>query len=131
MRASCWQLRGRQWGASRLLFERAPLHGRRLLCSPYVIAETESNLVKFPSEVTTEWQKLKPTLLVVPDVFTNPRPVVFSPAKDRPVLMTALAWADVLLTLDRNDFKGLLGRTVYGLLVLTPGDFLRRTHIRS
>jgi len=28
---------------------------------------------------------------------------VFAPARDRPILFTASAWAEVLLTLDRRD----------------------------
>lgn len=31
----------------------------------------------------------------------------------------------MLLTLDRHDFRCLLGQTIYGLRVLTPGEFLR------
>jgi hypothetical protein len=49
-------------------------------------------------------------------------PVLF--AKDRPVLFTAAAWADVLLTLDTADFIALLGNSFYALHVLTPGMFL-------
>jgi hypothetical protein len=37
-----------------------------------------------------------------------------------------MAWADVLLTLDRGDFETLLGTSFYGLPILTPGAFLRR-----
>jgi hypothetical protein len=51
---------------------------------------------------------------------------VFTAAKDRPVLFSALAWSEVLLTLDRADFADLLGREFYGLPVLTPGAFLAR-----
>jgi len=51
---------------------------------------------------------------------------VFAPAKDRPVLFSALAWAEVLLTLDRGDFGALLGGSFYDLLILTPGMFLKR-----
>jgi hypothetical protein len=51
---------------------------------------------------------------------------VFGPAKDRPVLFTAAAWAEVLLTLDRGDFGAVMGAGFYGLLVLTPGHFLER-----
>jgi hypothetical protein len=47
-------------------------------------------------------------------------------AKDRPILFTAAAWADVLLTLDRHDFGNLLGGAFYGLVILNPGDFLKR-----
>ena len=46
-------------------------------------------------------------------------------AKDKPVLITALACADVLLTLDCRDFRTLLGQSVYDLRALTPGEFLR------
>jgi len=49
----------------------------------------------------------------------------FHTAKDKPVLISALACADVLLTLDRRDFGALLGQKVYGLQVVTPGGFLR------
>jgi hypothetical protein len=57
-------------------------------------------------------------------VWTSDRPAVFSIAKDRPVLFTAAAWADVLLTLDTADFLTLLGNRFYALRVLTPGMFL-------
>jgi hypothetical protein len=60
------------------------------------------------------------------DVFTLDRPVVFGPSKDRPVLFGALAWADVLLTLDRGDFGGLMDKPFYGLQILTPGMFLNQ-----
>lgn len=54
------------------------------------------------------------------DVLTVDRPAVFPVTKDRPILFSALAWADVLLTDDRGDFHELLGIRFYGLLVLTP-----------
>lgn len=47
-------------------------------------------------------------------------------AKDRPVLVAALTWADVLLTLDRADFIGLLGSACYGMPILLPSEFLAR-----
>jgi len=46
--------------------------------------------------------------------------------KDRPILFSALAWADVLLTLDKGDFGALLGGSFYDLLILKPGDFLQQ-----
>ncbi len=52
-------------------------------------------------------------------------PILFEASKDKPVLFTALACTDVLLTLDRRDFRELLGKTIYDLRVLTPGEFLR------
>jgi hypothetical protein len=51
---------------------------------------------------------------------------VFEPAKDRPILFSALAWADVLLTLDRADFGALMDSSFYGLRVLRPGVFLEQ-----
>jgi hypothetical protein len=60
------------------------------------------------------------------DVLTIDRAAIFEPAKDRPILFTALAWSQVLLTLDRGDFRAMLGGTFYGLSILTPGMFLER-----
>jgi hypothetical protein len=60
------------------------------------------------------------------DVLTLDRPVIFLAGKDRPILFGALAWADVLLTLDRGDFDSLLDGEFYGLLVLKPGAFIAR-----
>lgn len=45
---------------------------------------------------------------------------------DRPILFTALAWTQVLLTVDKADFADVLGGTFYGLHVLLPYDFLGR-----
>ena len=49
------------------------------------------------------------------DVLTLDRPAVFPVPKDRPVLFSALAWADVLLTLDEGDFGGFMDKPFYGL----------------
>ena len=56
------------------------------------------------------------------------RPSVFRAAKDRPILFSALAWADVLLTLDRSDFGELMVKPFYSLRVLRPGFFLEQEH---
>jgi hypothetical protein len=50
---------------------------------------------------------------------------VFATAKDRPILFSAPACADVLLTLVRGDLDP-LGGEFYGLAILTPGSFLQR-----
>ena len=75
--------------------------------------------------MTVELGASPSVLTVMPDVWTVDRPAVFGPAKDRPILFSALAWADVLLTLDRDDFGGLLDQTFYGLRVLKPGTLLK------
>jgi predicted nucleic acid-binding protein len=117
---------GSDRGASREVFRRASESGWILLASPYVVEEVLANLSNISAEATTNWARLRPDLTLMDDVLTLDQAAVFEPAKDRPILFTALAWSDVLLTLDRNDFGGLLGRTFYGLSVLTPGMFLER-----
>ena len=50
--------------------------------------------------------------------------VLLAASKDRPILFSALAAADVLLTLDKADFATLLGGSFYGLRVRLPYAFL-------
>ena len=64
-------------------------------------------------------------------VLTLDRLAVFPVAKDRPVLFSALAWADVLLTLDEADFGGFMEQPFYGLLVFRSGVFLQRDRIEG
>lgn len=117
---------GSERGASRAVLERASAAGWVLVTTPYVLEETLSNLPKLPTEAAGAWAALRPRLVVADDVLTLDRPVIFDPAKDRPILFGALAWADVLLTLDRGDFGSFIGGAFYDLLVLTPGMFLQR-----
>lgn len=115
---------GRPRGASRQIFNAAPANGWDLVSSGYSVAEVTRNLGKLPGEAALEWQWLRGSLRLVRDVWTSDRPAVFRVAKDRPVLFTAAAWSDVLLTLDTADFVSLLGTSFYALQVLTPGMFL-------
>jgi hypothetical protein len=96
------------------------------MTSPYVVSEVVRNLPRLPAQASPTWTHLRPALVLVRDVWTLDRPAIFGPAKDRPVLFTAAAWAEVLLTLDRGDFASVMGSGFYGLDVLTPGDFLQR-----
>ena len=113
-------------GASHETFLLAPANGWTLVATPYVVAEVMRNLPDFPWAATSEWERLRSRLLVMDDVLTLDRPVVFAAGKDRPILFGALAWADVLLTLDRRDFRNLLDGSFYGLSVLKPGTFIAR-----
>ena len=117
---------GRPAGASRAVFDIASRNGWRLMISPYVVAEVTRNLPRLPTQSAHDWMQLGPLLVAVRDVWTMDRPAVFGSAKDRPVLFTAAAWAEALLTLDRGDFGAMMGTGFYGLDVLTPGDFLER-----
>ena len=117
---------GSTTGASHEIFRQARVHGWVLIATPYVIGEVLNNLADFPPGATSQWASLRADLLVLDDVLTLNRPVVFAAAKDRPIIFSALAWADVLLTRDTGDFRELLGGSFYELVVLTPGDFLQR-----
>ena len=112
-------------GASREVFNLAPRQGWRLLVSPWVLREVRDNLADKPAAATRAWVSLRSMTAVEGDELVFDWPIVFEASKDKPVLFAALACADVLLTLDRRDFCELIGQTVYGLRVLTPGMFLR------
>lgn len=112
-------------GASRAVIDSAAAQNS-LLTSGYVLAEVEANVAALPSGAPDNWVQLRAKLETVPDALTFEWPALFAPARDRPILFTAAAWAEVLLTLDRRDFVGLLGTFFYGLAILKPGDFLQR-----
>lgn len=112
-------------GASREILRLAVRNSWTLIATPYVFEEVRRNLGHFPTAAETDWN-LSGKLLLMENVFVVDRPAVFGPAKDRPILFSALAWADILLTLDRADFETLLGNEFYGLQILTPGRFLLR-----
>lgn len=117
---------GSRTGASRALFDLAPTHRWTLLTSTYALSEALHNLPKLPPASTADWIALRPKLSVADDVLSLDRPTIFRASKDRPILFTALASAQVLLTLDRNDFADILGGTFYRLSILLPSEFLRR-----
>jgi len=84
------------------------------------------NLTFLDPAALSSWLALSNKLNLVDDSLVMDWPVVFSPATDRPILFTALAYADILLTLDRGDFGPLMEIGFYGLQIMKPGDFLRR-----
>jgi uncharacterized protein len=66
-------------------------------------------------------------LEVVPEGPERPLPPeVVLPAEDRPILLSAIsAGAAFLLTGDKRHFGPWFGKSIAGVLVLPPGDFLR------
>jgi len=94
------------------------------MSSPYALSEVTRNLLKLPAVATAEWVRLRPQLRIVDDVVSLDRATVFFASKDRPILFTALAWSDVLITLDRDDLAKFLGGQFYGLRVRLPFNFL-------
>jgi len=113
-------------GASRFLITEAPAHGWKLVSSDYCDEETRRNLSKLGRSAATAWKKdIAPRVRFVRANLALDKPLVFPKAKDRPVVITALAArSDWLLTLDEGDFHTKLGREVYGLRIATPGEFL-------
>jgi predicted nucleic acid-binding protein len=118
---------GSSKGASRLLFDHATSRGWQLLTADYCLREAEFNLPKLGKRAELSWaQIIRPALNTVTAQLTLDRPLIYRATKDRPVVISALSQkADYLLTLDRDDFHDLLGRSVYGLPIRTPGEFLR------
>jgi predicted nucleic acid-binding protein len=115
-----------KFGASRAILDIAAKQGWKLTASLWVRNEVEKNLSKFPFESTATWVGLRSRISLVDDVVSIDRALVFPASKDRPVLITALAWSHVLLTLDREDFIKVLGSSCYGLPILLPSEFLIR-----
>jgi predicted nucleic acid-binding protein len=113
-------------GASREIFRLAPGNEWVIITTGYVVEEVLRNLPDFSPLASGEWVRLRSELLLMEDVITLDRPAVFSARKDRPILFSAFAWADILLTLDSADFGHLLGASFYGMPVLRPGQFLHR-----
>jgi hypothetical protein len=78
--------------------------------SPWVLREIRDNL-RDRSDAAREWKSLRRRVIIETDEFIFEWPLLFEIAKDKPVLVTALASADVLLTLDRRDLVRSLART--------------------
>jgi predicted nucleic acid-binding protein len=111
-------------GASREIFRLHQPNHWMLLSTPYVVQEVLHNLPKLPPAATVDWNDLRKSLVIREDVLTLDRITVFEPAKDRPILFSAYAFADILLTLDQQDFGALMDQPFYGLMIQRPGTFL-------
>ena len=113
-------------GASRFLVTEAAAQGWQLVSSDYCAEETRRNLPKLGRGAASAWVKvIAPRVRLVRTSVTLDKPLVYSKAKDRPIIITALAVrAGWLLTLDETDFQGKLGREIYGMKLATPGGFL-------
>ncbi len=66
------------------------------------MGEVRASIGAVGEQALADWRRLESDLSLVRDQFVVDWPVVFAPAKDRPVLFTALAFTDVLLTLDKR-----------------------------
>jgi len=117
---------GSSKGAARFLITEAAAYGWELVSSDYCDDETRRNLPKVGRTAAISWKmEIMPSLRFVRASLALDKPLVFPKAKDRPVVITALAArSDWLLTLDEADFHTKLGREVYGMRIATPGEFL-------
>lgn len=113
-------------GASRFVVTEAAAHEWELVSADYCAEEARRNLQKLGPSAAPAWRKTVESAVTFVGVrLALDKPLVFPKAKDRPVVITALAArCEWLLTLDETDFHGNLGREVYGMCVATPGEFL-------
>jgi predicted nucleic acid-binding protein len=117
---------GSTGGASRFVITEAEVQEWALVSADYCVDEVRRNLPKLVSSAPSAWrQMIFPALEITEVRLTLDRPLVFPKAKDRPVVISALAArCEWLLTLDEGDFHGNLGREIYGMRIATPGEFL-------
>lgn len=106
----------RLWGLSKV----------ELMTSAYAAEEARRNL---------EWESARARLAallarvrIVPETAERPLPGGVAIAeKDEPIIRSAIAaGATYLLTGDLRDFGRFFGKRIGGVLIQTPGDYLRR-----
>jgi predicted nucleic acid-binding protein len=112
-------------GASRF-FRNADAQKWVLVSCDYCAEEARRNLGKLGATAHALWSSIISPAVEFTDVeVALDRPLVFPKAKDRPVVISALAaGCEWLLTLDEKDFQRNLGRHIYGMAISTPGGFL-------
>lgn len=113
-------------GASRFIIEDARSQAWELVSADYCREETLRNLGKLGESAEVYFRAtLDRRIDWHLNALTTDDIVVFDKAKDRPVLISALAVKPAaLLTLDRADFHDRLGRQFYGIEIRTPGEWL-------
>lgn len=117
---------GSSKGASRYVVENADSKDWELVSSLYCREETLRNLCKLGLDAENYFSvRIERGIKWKTDVVVRDRIVMFPKAKDRPVILTALAeQCAVLLTLDRVDFQKSVGGQFYAMAIRTPGDWL-------
>ena len=97
-----------------------------VMTSGYAAEEARRNLDDDAARARLE--KLLGRMALVPEApnISLPRSIGL-PEKDRPILQAAIAaQATSLITGDLRDFGSLFGRSVVGVRIETPAEFLRR-----
>jgi predicted nucleic acid-binding protein len=105
------------------------LSGVVLCSSRYALAEAEFNL---PDQAQrNRLARLAAALQIFDAASRDLPPGVALPDKDVPILLAAIeAKATHLLTGDVRHFGPYFGKTIEGVEILTPGDYLRRLRSR-
>lgn len=98
-----------------------------LLTSRYAVEEARRNLPE--ADQRHRLESLLAAVTIVPDTTSGSLPAdVVLPEKDRPILLAAIrAKASHLLTGDRQHFGSLYGKSIGGVTVLRPAEFLAET----
>ena len=115
-------------GNSRALFKLAGENWIELVSSRDALEEAARNIaVKFPERIA-ELASLAAGLALAGEAGQVPHRVAAAcglPDKDVPILAAAIAaGASVLVTGDRRDFGHLYGKSIEGVLVVTPAQAL-------
>lgn len=100
------------------------LKNARLISSAYALHEALSNL-----ETEIQQERLRiliESVEIVQTVIDIPLPLdIHLPDKDRPILQAAIAArAAYLLTGDIRHFGALFGKTIAGVKIMLPGEYL-------
>lgn len=101
--------------------------GAELVTSLYAVEEARRNLAAYDRQAVAILDELIPKMTLVPGARTQPLPPGIELAdKDVPILLAAIdSGCTHLLTGDKRHFDALFGTTVGGVLVQTPGEYLR------
>jgi hypothetical protein len=113
-------------GASREIFQRAHSNDWTLITTPFVLLEVTHKLPKLSPHGVFDWKVLSRQLVITEDMAVLGGAVVRQPAKKNPILFSALAASEALLTLDEAHFGSLMQTSFYGLVILRPGIFLQQ-----
>ena len=99
-----------------------------LLTSEFALDEAQRNLLAYAPQAVAVLDELTRGLTIVSEAPSLLLPTAIDlPDKDRPILVAAIAAGCThLLTGDTRHFGPLYGRTIQGVVVLTPAQYRRR-----
>ncbi|MDB6056357.1 MAG: hypothetical protein JWO95_201 [Verrucomicrobiales bacterium] len=111
-------------GASREIFQRARSNDWTLITTRFVLREVSRNMHTLSPQAAFDWNVLRLQIVFVEDSFVLNRADAYT--KDNPILLSALASADALLTVDEGRFGSLMQTSFHELVILRPGIFLQQ-----